>query len=188
MLIGDDTCSAFNGAPCAIAVAPRDYAVADRPLTRIGVGYDDGPESRRALAAARRIAARTGATITALWVLSLDDVRHQAPLPADWPSATAALIDQAQRTLDAIEGVEGEVVDGGPREELTKLADRVDLLIVGSRGYGPVGSVFHGSVSSYLERHAASALLVLPRDLDESPSSGAPSAQEHATTTVTGTG
>jgi hypothetical protein len=57
----------------------------------------------------------------------------------------------------------------------------VDLLIVGSRGYGPVGSVFHGSVSSYLERHAASALLVLPRDLDESPSSGAPSAQEHAT-------
>jgi nucleotide-binding universal stress UspA family protein len=80
------------------------------------------------------------------------------------------------------------VVDGGPREELTKLADRVDLLIVGSRGYGPVGSVFHGSVSSYLERHAASALLVLPRDLDESPSSGAPSAQEHATTTVTGTG
>jgi len=51
-----------------------------------------------------------------------------------------------------------------------------------------VGSVFHGSVSSYLERHAASALLVLPRDLDESPSSAAPSAQEHTTTTVTGTG
>jgi nucleotide-binding universal stress UspA family protein len=43
------------------------------------------------------------------------------------------------------------------------LVDGADLLIVGSRGYGPLGSVFHGSVSSYLERHAQSGLLVVPR-------------------------
>ena len=70
-------------------------------------------------------------------VLGPEEVRQKAPLPADWPSATAALVDQAQRTLDAIDGVEGIAVSGGPREELTKLAEDVDLLIVGIRGYGP---------------------------------------------------
>jgi len=40
VLLGDDTRSALRGAPCAVAVAPRDYA-GDRPLRRIGSGDDD---------------------------------------------------------------------------------------------------------------------------------------------------
>jgi nucleotide-binding universal stress UspA family protein len=164
VLVGDDTRAAFNGAPCAIAIAPHGYAADARPLQRIGVGYDDTAESRRALAAARDIAGQTGAGITAMRVVSLEDVRHQTPLPADWPSTTAALVDQAQRELNALSGVEGVALSGGPREELTKLAADLDLLVVGSRGHGRFGGAFHGSVSSYLEHHVASALLVLPRD------------------------
>ena len=164
VFIGDDTRAAFYGAPCAIAIAPRGYATATTPLARIAVAYDSTPESHRALAAARAIAESTGAGITVMSVVGPEDVRQKAPLPADWPSATAALVDQAQRALDAIEGVEGIAVSGGPREELTALAEDVDLLIVGSRGYGPLGCVLHGSVSSYLERHVSSALLIIPRD------------------------
>ena len=164
VFIGDDTRAAFYGAPCAIAIAPHGYATAITPLTRIGVGYDDTPESHRALAATRAIAECTGAGIRVMWVLGPEEVRQTAPIPADWPSATAALVDQAQRSLDAIDGVDGIAVAGGPREELTKLAEEVDLLIVGSRGYGPLGCVLHGSVSSYLERHVSSALLIIPRD------------------------
>lgn len=164
VFIGDHTRAAFYGAPCAVAIAPQAYAMGTPPLTRIGVGYDGTPESRRALAAARSIAATTGASITAMWVVGPLDVRTAAPIPADWPSATAALLDQAQRALEAIEGVTGIAVSGGPREELTTFADDLDLLIVGSRGYGPLGCLLHGSVSSYLERHVPSALLILPRD------------------------
>jgi nucleotide-binding universal stress UspA family protein len=167
VFIGDDTRAAFYGAPCAIAIAPHGYAMAKTPLTRIAVGYDDTPESHRALGAARRIAESTGAGITVMRVVGPEDVRQEAPMPADWPSATAALVDQAQRSLDAIDGVEGIAVSGGPREELTRLAERNELLIVGSRGYGPLGCVLHGSVSSYLERHVPSALLILPRDAAE---------------------
>jgi nucleotide-binding universal stress UspA family protein len=36
----------------------------------------------------------------------------------------------------AIEGVAGIAVSGAPRDELTRHADDVNLLIVGSRGYG----------------------------------------------------
>jgi hypothetical protein len=39
----------------------------------------------------------------------------------------------------------------------------VDLLIVGSRSYGPIGRLFHGSTSNYLQSHARSPLIVLPR-------------------------
>lgn len=186
VLVGDDTRAAFNGAPCAIAIAPRGYAGDARPVQRIGVGYDDTAESRRALAAARDIAEQTGAGITAMRVVSLEDVRLQTPLPADWPSTTAALVDQAQRELNALHGVEGVALQGGPREELTKLAADVDLLVVGSRGHGRFGGAFHGSVSSYLEHHCASALLVLPRD--PAPPAGVVAAEQESTEVTTPAG
>lgn len=163
VLLGDDTRAAFNGAPCALAIAPRGYTERDGGLRLVGVGYNATPESECALTAARQLAAANGATVEALWVVSHEDVRRQAPLPADWPTAGALLVTQTQERLDQTPGVTGHAVAGGPREELARLAHRADLLIVGSRGYGPVHSLFLGSVSSYLERHAASALLILPR-------------------------
>lgn len=165
VLLGDDTRAAFNGAPCALAIAPRAYCAHEGGLHLIGVGYNETAESKRALTVAKRLAHTTGAAVEALWVVGLEDVRRHAPLPADWPREGAALVAQAQERLDQITGIYGQAVAGGPREELAQLARRADLLIVGSRGFGPVGSLFHGSVSSYLERHAASALLILPREL-----------------------
>jgi nucleotide-binding universal stress UspA family protein len=184
VFIGDNTRAAFYGAPCAIAIAPHGHATAETPLGRIGVGYDDTTESHRALATARSIAESTGAGVTVMWVVGPEEVRQTAPLPADWPSATAALVDQAQRLLDAIDGVAGIAVSGGPREELTRLGDEVDLLIVGSRGYGPLGCVLHGSVSSYLERHVSSALLILPRDPTETVAGNVAEEQELAEATT----
>jgi len=163
VLVGDDTRATFNGAPCPIAIAPHGYAAADQPLQRIGVGYDGTPESRRALDAACWVAGHSGGEVSALWVLSLEDVRQHSPLPADWPAAGAAVVDQAQRALDKIDGVTGVALYGGPREELARLSEEVDLLVVGSRRHGRFGA-FHGSVSSYLERHVSSALLVLPSE------------------------
>jgi nucleotide-binding universal stress UspA family protein len=169
VLVGDDTRATFNAPPCAIAIAPHGFALDVVRVRRIGVGYDDTAESRRALAAARSVAEHTGAGISVMRVVSLEEVQRQTPLPADWPSTTAALVDQAQRELNALDGVHGIAVYGGPREELTKLSSDVDLLVVGSRGHGRFGGAFHGSVSSYLEHHVASALLVLPREVRDGP-------------------
>jgi len=170
VLVGDDTRGAFNGAPCALAIAPRDYAVAERALRRIAVGYHGTPECVHALAAAREIARRTGAAVTATWVVTREDVRDAASLPVDWPLASDILVDEAQHQLDQLPDVEGVALAGGPREELRRLADDVDLLVVGSRGYGPLGRLFHGSVSSYLERHVSSPLLIVPRATDRESS------------------
>ncbi len=54
---------------------------------------------------------------------------------------------------------------GAPGEQLARFTEEVDLLSVGSRGYGPLGRLLNGSSSSYLAGHARSPLLVLPRSM-----------------------
>lgn len=52
---------------------------------------------------------------------------------------------------------------GIPGEELAAFGSGLDILVVGSRSYGPLGRLVHGSTSDYLQRHARCSLLVLPR-------------------------
>jgi nucleotide-binding universal stress UspA family protein len=163
VLIGDDCRAALNGAPCALGVAPLGYALAPHSLRRLGVGYDGSAESEAVLTAARKLATAHAGAIKPFWVVSLQVVREDKPIPADWPSAIDELVERHAESLAQVEGVEGIVTYGGPREELVQAGKELDLLIVGSRGYGPVGRLFHGSVSRYLAGHATCPLLVLPR-------------------------
>ena len=127
------------------------------------MGYDASPESARALAAARELAAAHAGTVNAVRVVSLQEVREDKPIPADWPDAIEELIEGHSRELAQLQGVVGVVTYGGPREELVQAGKELDLLIVGSRGYGPIGRLFHGSVFRYLVGRATCPLLVLPR-------------------------
>ena len=54
---------------------------------------------------------------------------------------------------------------GEPSGELWRFGQELDLLIVGSRGYGPIARLVNGSTSNYLARRAPCPLLVLPRDV-----------------------
>jgi nucleotide-binding universal stress UspA family protein len=170
VLLGDDTRAALDGTPCATAVAPRGFALVAHQLVSLGVGYDGSPESEQALAVARKLAAATSeSTIRALCVVSLQQVRDEKPVPADWPREADELIAQRKRALEQIDGIEGAVEYGGPREELIRFGRDLDLLIVGSRNYGPLGRLIHGSVSRYLVGHASCPVLVLPRAVGVAP-------------------
>jgi nucleotide-binding universal stress UspA family protein len=159
VLLGDDAHAALNGAPCAVATAPRDYADRASALERIGVGYDGSPESEAALAAARELAARTGARVDVVGVVGIPAMYG----PVDWGVVLDGLEQETHQRLDSLEGVEHTVVRGDPGEALVALGERVQLLIVGSRAYGPVRRLVLGSTSAYLQRHAPCPLLVLPR-------------------------
>lgn len=162
-LLGDDARAALNGAPCAIAIAPRGHAHVHTPPRRIGVGYDGSPESERALACGRDLAARLGARLKAIWIVSLQNVREEEPIPADWPQAAEELVERCAERLSQMEGVHGIATYGDPREELARFGKDLDLLIVGSRGYGPLRRLFLGTVSGYLLGQGPCPLLVLPR-------------------------
>jgi nucleotide-binding universal stress UspA family protein len=54
-------------------------------------------------------------------------------------------------------------VAGSPRRELASQTDGMDLLLLGSRGYGPRRAVLLGGVSHVVVREAACPVIVLPR-------------------------
>jgi nucleotide-binding universal stress UspA family protein len=164
VLVGNDTRASLNGASCAVAVAPRGYAaVAPAGFATVGVGYDFSDESEAALAVARALAARDHARISALHVVSLPTWGYMAPMPGNWGEILEEDRKAAEERIGAIDGVEATAVYGLPGEELAAFGGRVDLLVVGSRSYGPMRRLILGSTSSGLARHARCPLLVLPR-------------------------
>jgi nucleotide-binding universal stress UspA family protein len=164
----------LHGAPCAVAVAPRGYGTryANRLLRVVAVAFDVTPESEAAVAAAAELARAARARLQVLAVL-------QPPVPPVGPDAGYAYGDileaeeahlnrEVARIVESIEGeidCEGRVVvQGDPALTLTKeTSEGVDLLVMGSRGYGPLGRVLLGGVSSKLIRTAACPVIVVPR-------------------------
>jgi len=163
VFIGDDTRASLNGAPCAIAVAPIGYAQRIGGVRTIGVGYDGSPDSEAALALARQLAKERDATVRALRVVQILSSAYAGFGGVAWGDALETVLSDAKRQMGSLSGVEGDAVLGVAGEELAAFGEDVGLLIVGSRGYGPVKTLMLGSTSQYLAGHARCPLLVLPR-------------------------
>jgi nucleotide-binding universal stress UspA family protein len=154
----------LRGAPCPVAVAPLGHraATSDR-LRRIGVGWAATPEGDEALGAAAGLAARTGAAIRALTVVE--------PPPALLIGHGRSFRELERRAHDELAasaahiapGAEMVVASGYADDELARLSERVELLVCGSRGLGPLGRVMLGSVSTGVMRKARCPVLIVPR-------------------------
>jgi nucleotide-binding universal stress UspA family protein len=162
VLIGDDPRAALEGAPCGVAIAPSGYASRSTPIRRVGVGYDGSADSERALIAARALAAEVRASLAALEVVVFPAYALSGPLAGD-AVTVAHLVDQARERVASLGDLEPHATAGKAAEELAAWSQSLDLLVVGSRGFGPIGRLVHGSTSLELTRHARCPLLVLPR-------------------------
>jgi len=151
-----------NGAHCPVAIAPAGYRAPER-LRKIGIGHNGSPEAVRGLAVARALASRNAADVQALAVVSLQSIPYGEPVPEQWPEVAADLVEAEQARIAALDGVSGRAVYGGPGTELANFSKELDLLIVGSRGLGPIGRLRTGSTSRYLVHHAACPLLIIGR-------------------------
>lgn len=160
--LGDDTRAALNGSPCAVAIASRGYCEHPKAIETVGVGYNESPEAATALAAARTVAAPTGAAIKLLEVIAVPSYAYGGML-APVGESIDVMLKEAQVRIRELPGVDGDVVFGLTGEELAAFGEGVDILIVGSRSYGPLRRLVSGSTSDYLQRHARCSLLVLPR-------------------------
>jgi nucleotide-binding universal stress UspA family protein len=163
VMLGDDTRAALNGAPCPVAIAARGLVDRPAPIAKVGAGYNGSPESAAALAVARELAAPTHASVHALEVVSIPSVAYAGLIPPAIGESIDVLLEQAKCRLKGLPDVDGDAVYGLAGEELAAFGDGLDLLVVGSRGYGPIKRLVIGSTSDYLERHARCSLLVLTR-------------------------
>jgi nucleotide-binding universal stress UspA family protein len=162
-MLGDDTRGALNGAPCAVGIAARGYADHPAPIAKVGVAYNGSPEAATALEKAREVAQPTRASVTALEVVSIPSYAFTGVVAPAVGESIELMISEASARLSELPGVQGRAVYGLPGEELAAFSQEVDLLVVGSRSYGPMRRLVLGSTSDYLERHARCSLLVLPR-------------------------
>jgi nucleotide-binding universal stress UspA family protein len=169
VLAGDHATGALHGAPCAVLVAPRGYAARGAKLETIGVGFDGSPEARAALAVARAIAEAAGARMRVIEVVAPTEPGGPfAGYQRDWVEHARIKREDAEERLAAIlselgDIATGDLAFGDPARELAYEANHLDMLVTGSRGYGPVRRLMLGSTSHKLVHEAPCPVLVLTR-------------------------
>ena len=184
VLAGDVAAGTLHGAPCPVLVAPRGYGEHGGELRTIGVGFDGSPESQTALEFAHRIAEALGARLRVIDVVVAPD--PGGPSPAyrpDWAEHAHIRREEAEDRLAAVLADLGEIATGAlpvgdPARELAYAAHDLDLLVTGSRGYGPLRRLMLGSTSTKLVHEAPCPVLVLTRAVGDGTE--ATSAAAHA--------
>jgi nucleotide-binding universal stress UspA family protein len=146
----------LNGSPSAIALVPAGWA--PRDFGAIGAGFLDSAEGRAAVRTAHALAARSGARLRVL----------AAVRPRAWRRAGAAeLREQAETAAAAaVSGLAGAPVDvdvsvAEPAELLVAVSGELDLLVCGTRGYGPRPAALLGGVTRVLCAQARCPVVVL---------------------------
>jgi nucleotide-binding universal stress UspA family protein len=160
----------LHGARCRLLIAPKGYAESDHSGDRLrvlAVGYDGMAESQAALDEAAVLAEKFGASMKVVGVMT--------PVPPVGSAAAAQAGPEAgpdfqTRLHDVVAELPPELralpvlEHGDPVHKLLEVAEvGVDLLVLGSRGFGPVMRLLIGSVSSRVIRAASCPVMVVPR-------------------------
>ena len=159
-----------HGAPSPVVVAPRDYATT-RGLQTIGVGYDGSDDARAALDRAIAVAEATGAALELIGVaepvvpaVAMGGVAfpYEQVAASQHKACEDALREGVARVDSRVE-VTTTTLDGPAGLRLAEAAAHLDLLVIGSRGYGPVRAVMIGTVGRALAHEAPCPLMIVPR-------------------------
>jgi nucleotide-binding universal stress UspA family protein len=163
----------LHGAPCAVAVAPRGFASRQEGGWRVlCVAYDGSPESQAALEVASGLAAAAKATLRVVAVHEPfgPGTAAVAPMGAFDVGAVTQREAMEERLRDVVAELpealraKGLLLRGQAADELLRETELgVDLLVIGSRGRGPLGRVLLGGVSAKIVRSAPCPVLVMPR-------------------------
>ena len=178
VLLGSTGVSLLHGAPCGIAVAPRGYAKrSQRSLLRLGVAFDGSSEAWAALETGIGFAARLHASLTVLTVAEPPRYGYAASLSVltageyetyEQEDKRRILDGALARVPDGVP-VEGRLLNGPAGPCLQDAAADLDLLVIGSRGYGPLRRTLLGSVAAGVMNSAECPVLVLPRGAGMDP-------------------
>lgn len=169
VVLGSVAMSLLSGAPVDVAVAPKGYAAAQQDTLReVAVAYDGSAEAKAALSRAESLARTSSAKIKLLTVVT-PPVATPVMVPGTYspesPPEPDKVIREGLESVDRGLAAETTRLDGDPALELLRACEKedVDLLVLGSRGYGPLTRVLLGSVSRKVAGDAPCPVLVVPR-------------------------
>jgi nucleotide-binding universal stress UspA family protein len=140
-------------------------------MKNILIATDGSPSANEAVAVGVELAGEHDAAVTFLHVLPADEYiiagRGASALPRphhlEMDESETALKDAAEAAESAGVSYSLERISGGVVDEIIAVADakKADLIVVGSRGRGPVASAVLGSVSKGVLNHAKCPVLVV---------------------------
>ena len=174
-VVGSTAERVIHGAPCPVAVVPHGFEGGE--IGAVGVAYTRSDEGEQALRSGAALAQAAGAKLRVITVLHESQGAVVVPHGSDVGRAglieeqTAAQhrVEVEQNVAAAIEQVGGAVkseidlVYGDPADTLLGFTSTLDVLVMGSRAYGPQRAVLLGGVSRKVIVRSACPVLVLPR-------------------------
>ncbi len=161
--------SLLRGAPCAVAIAPRGLARGKHPsIGLIGVAYDGTDEAKLALAEAERLAEALEAELRVITVVpQVPALSVQGPKLEEIHEALRReygdVLEKGVATLSGETTAEPVLEEGDPAAVLADQGVELDLIVIGSRGYGPLRGALAGAVSAEVMRAAPCPVVVTPR-------------------------
>ena len=131
-------------------------------MKKILVAYDGGEPAYRALEMAADLATRYEAEVGVVSVVPYHSGRSPIDPWDDRPVHTAELAEA--RALLAMRGIEPILYEplGEPASTIERIVDEkgYDVVVVGSRGLGPLSRFLEGSVSEHVATHAGATVIV----------------------------
>ena len=161
-----------HGAPCAVAVVPAGYADCQSAgVHRIGVGFSDSEEGRCAAHLAHELAGLLDGELEMIAASGTSAMLSAYAYPSgllpqvedEMYAETKANLEGLASKLDDSVPVHLETIGGEPSAVLIERSANMDILILGSRAYGPLRHVLLGSVSARVMRDGHCPVLVVPR-------------------------
>jgi nucleotide-binding universal stress UspA family protein len=158
----------LQGSPYPVAIAPQGHRLRPHLSSgRVTVAFDGSPGARAALRAATPLAQAAGLTLRLTRVFA-PETQTVPWLPA--PPGLIRVTDNAERGARAeLERAVAELPEaetafliGDPAHELALESEISDLLVIGSRDYGPAPAVLLGGVSGRLVETATCPVLIVP--------------------------
>ena len=149
-----------------------------RPLARVAVAVLPSPEGRAALAAASRLASALGTPLRVLMVLNdtpgesaaREVARALAPgaeVATDRHDATSILAPAIAAATADVQGrplqVDARILVGDPVDAIVRSSAEADVLLLGSRAYGPADTVLAGGVARGVLTRAHCPVVLIPR-------------------------
>jgi nucleotide-binding universal stress UspA family protein len=162
----------LHGAPCPVAVVPLGYRARSTPVHLVvGCAYRPTEDGEASLAAAEELALALSASLRVAQVIEPPArIYDSGEIPLNFPEINASIYADTERVLNervarlsAELESEGTLHSGRPADVLIGLSETVDILVMGSRGYGPLKAVLLGGVSGQVIRSAACPVVVVPR-------------------------
>ena len=172
----------MHGAPCPIAIVPHGWQ-AGAGLSTIGVAFTDSDEGTEALRGGYALARRAGAKLRVLTAVKPGiraayggmqaggDVQRGKGETSVEGELRVKAEGELRRAVEALGGdvpVESDAFVEDPADVLISVSQNLDLLVCGSRGYGPRRAVLLGGVSRRLAAEAHCPVIVLPRGVEAS--------------------